>query len=54
MISYSADMIGVRGEGSAALRHAALHACALSRLSTSRFTKRRAVDFKRDGAMRCW
>jgi hypothetical protein len=53
MINYSADVIGVRGERNAALRRAALNACALSRLPARRFTKRRAVDFKRDGAMRC-
>jgi hypothetical protein len=53
MISYPIDAISVRGERSAVLRRDALNACALSRLSARRFTKRRAVDFKRDGAMRC-
>jgi hypothetical protein len=53
MINYWSDAISVRGERNAVLRRAALNACALSRLSTRRFTKRRAVDFKRDGAMRC-
>jgi hypothetical protein len=53
MISYSADMVGVRGERNTVLRRAGQHARALPRLSTGRFTKRRAVDFKRDGAMRC-
>jgi len=53
MISYSADVISVRGERNATLRRAPLNACALSRLPTCRFAKRRAVDFKRAGAMRC-
>ncbi len=53
MISYWADGIGVRGERSAVLRRATSNACAFSRLSARRFTRRRAVDFKRDGAMRC-
>jgi hypothetical protein len=53
MISYPADAISVRGERNAVLHRAALDACALSRLPAGRFTKRRVVDFKRDGAMRC-
>jgi hypothetical protein len=53
MINYAADTISGRGERNVVLRRDALNACALSRLSTRRFTKRRAVDFKRDGAMRC-
>jgi hypothetical protein len=53
MISYPADAISVQGEGSAVLRGDALDACALSCLPAGRFTKRRVVDFKRDGAMRC-
>ena len=53
MISYLADMISVRGERNAVLRRAALNACALPRLSTSRVTRRRAVDFKRDSTIHC-
>jgi hypothetical protein len=53
MISYLADAISVRGERDAVLRRDALNACVLSSPSARRFTKRRAVDFKRDGAMRC-
>jgi hypothetical protein len=53
MINYSADVINVRGERNAALRRAALNACALWLLPTRRFAKRRAVDFKRADAMRC-
>jgi hypothetical protein len=49
MINY----FSVQGERNAVLRRDALNACALSRLSTHRFTKRRAVDFKRDRATRC-
>jgi len=53
MISYLTDAISVRGERNAVLHRAALNNCSLSRLSARRFTRRRAVDFKRDGAMRC-
>jgi hypothetical protein len=53
MISYPAGAISVQGQGTAVLRRAALNACALSRLPAGRFTKRRVVDLKRDGAMRC-
>jgi hypothetical protein len=49
MINYLADAISVRGERDAVVRRDALNAC----VSTRRFTKRRVVDFKRDGAMRC-
>jgi len=46
-------MISARGERNVVLRQDALNTCAFSRLSTRRFTKRRAVDLMRDGAMRC-
>jgi hypothetical protein len=53
MINYSAGMIGVRGDRNAVLRRDALNACALSRLSTRRFAKRRTVGVRRGGAMCC-
>jgi hypothetical protein len=53
MISYPADAISVQGERNAVLRREALNACTLPCLPAGRFTKRRVVDFKRDGAMRC-
>jgi hypothetical protein len=53
MINYSAGVLSVRGESNAVSRRDALSACALSCLPTRRFTKRRAVDLKRDVAVRC-
>jgi len=53
MINYAAGAIGGRGERNVVLRRDALNAGVLPHRSTRRFTRRRAVDFKRDGAMRC-
>jgi hypothetical protein len=53
MLDYFSRHDQRAGERNAVFRRDTLSACAMPRLSTRRFTRRRAVDFKRDGAMRC-